>query len=125
MVCIIADKYEEIVYNLPRYHPRGAVTMQKMTLKAYAVKHKISLFNVVKMVKSGKLRSEVVEENGKEVTYILPDPAQNTTEKRQEQTSQPTLSQEELHTLVLSLQEEVARLRQEMDHLKISIGLKG
>jgi polyhydroxyalkanoate synthesis regulator phasin len=125
MVCIIADKYEEIVYNLPRYHSRGAVTMQKMTLKAYAVKHKISLFNVVKMVKSGKLRSEVVEENGKEVTYILPDPAQNTTEKRQEQTSQPTLSQEELHTLVLSLQEEVTRLRQEMDHLKISIGLKG
>jgi polyhydroxyalkanoate synthesis regulator phasin len=98
--------------------------MKKMTLKAYAVKHKISLFNVVKMVKSGQLQSEVVEENGKEITYILPDSKQNTAKETPEQT-QPTLSAEELHSLVLSLQEEVTRLRQEMDHLKISMGLKG
>jgi len=49
--------------------------MQKVTIKAYAVKHKLSIFNVMKMVKSTKLKTEVVEENGKEVTYILLDEA--------------------------------------------------
>ena len=49
--------------------------MQKVTIKAYAVKHKLSIFNVMKMIKSGKLKSEIVEENGKEVTYIRLDEA--------------------------------------------------
>ena len=42
--------------------------MQKITIKAYAVKHKLSIFNVMKMVKSGKLKIEIAEENGKEIT---------------------------------------------------------
>ena len=98
--------------------------MGKMTLKQYAVKSKLSLFNVVKMVKSGELKSETVEEDGKEVTYVLVDensyaaPAEKTEEKK------PVLTPEVLHELVLSLQEEVERLRREMDSLKISIGLK-
>jgi len=45
--------------------------MERMTIKNYATRNKLSIFNVVKMVKSGALKSEVVEENGKEVTYIL------------------------------------------------------
>ena len=49
--------------------------MEKVTIKAYAVKHKLSIFNVMKMLKSGKLKSEIVEENGKEVTYIVLDEA--------------------------------------------------
>jgi len=49
--------------------------MQKVTIKAYAVKHKLSIFNVMKMIKSGKLKSEIVEDNGKEVTYIRLDEA--------------------------------------------------
>ena len=44
-------------------------------MKAYAVKHKLSLFNVVKMVKSGKLPTETVMENGKDVIYVLIDEA--------------------------------------------------
>jgi len=51
------------------------MVMQKVTIKAYAVKHKLSIFNVMKMIKSGKLKSEIVEENGKEVTYIRLDEA--------------------------------------------------
>jgi signal-transduction protein with cAMP-binding, CBS, and nucleotidyltransferase domain len=47
--------------------------MQKVTIKAYAVSHKLSMFNVMKMVKAGKLKSEVVEEEGRDVTYILLD----------------------------------------------------
>jgi len=47
--------------------------MQKVTIKAYALKHKLSIFNVMKMIKSKKLQIEMEEENGKEVTYILLD----------------------------------------------------
>ena len=99
--------------------------MERMTLKSYAVKHKLSLFNVVKMVKSGQLKSKTVEENGKEVTYILPEEHSSTdTSKKPENNPAITLSQDEMQNLVLSLQEEVTRLRREMDNLKISMGLK-
>jgi len=36
--------------------------MEKITLKAYAIKHKMSMFQVVKLVKSGKVKSETIEE---------------------------------------------------------------
>ncbi len=49
--------------------------MQRMTIKAYAVKHKLSIYNVMKMARSGKLQTEVLEEEGREVTYILVDEA--------------------------------------------------
>ncbi len=47
--------------------------MEKVSLKAYAVKHKLSLFNVVKMTKSGQVPTEIVHEDGKDVVYILID----------------------------------------------------
>lgn len=47
--------------------------MEKVSLKAYAVKHKLSLFNVIKMTKSGQIPIETVVENGKDVVYILID----------------------------------------------------
>jgi len=99
--------------------------MERVTLKSYAVKHKLSLFNVVKMVKSGQLKSETVEENGKEVTYILSE-AHSSADNSQKPENNPaiSLSQNEMQNLVLSLQEEVTRLRREMDNLKISMGLK-
>ena len=44
--------------------------MEKLTIKAYATKHKLSIFNVVKMTKSGQLPTQTVEEDGKERVYI-------------------------------------------------------
>lgn len=98
--------------------------MARMTLKQYAVKHKLSLFNVVKMVKSGQLQSETVEEDGKEVTYILPQDTETSQKNPKEESQEISLSNEEMQKLVLSLQDEVTRLRREMDNLKISMGLK-
>jgi len=95
--------------------------MQKMTLKQYAAKHKMSLFNVVKMVKSGALKSESVEENGKEVTYVLVDPSESASKKHKKDTAKKTETTEER---VSRLEDEVARLRRELDTLKISMGLK-
>jgi len=45
--------------------------MQKVTIKAYAVKHKLSIYNVVKMTKSGQVPTQTVVENGKDIVYIL------------------------------------------------------
>jgi len=47
--------------------------MEKVTLKAYAHKHKLSLFNVMKMVNAQKLNTEFVNESGKDVTYVIVD----------------------------------------------------
>ncbi|SFV89911.1 hypothetical protein MNB_SV-4-59 [hydrothermal vent metagenome] len=95
--------------------------MQKMTLKQYAAKHKMSLFNVVKMVKSGALKSESVEENGKEVTYVLVDLSESVSKDSEKDTAKTT---ETTEARVTRLEDEVARLRRELDTLKISMGLK-
>ncbi len=91
--------------------------MKKLTMKAYAVKHKLSIFNVMKMVKSGTLKTEIVEENEKEVTYILLD------EDIEEEVKKGIVSvgkQEELtlREVVNALQKEVKFLREEVGELK-------
>ncbi len=98
--------------------------MKRMTLKQYAVKHKLSLFNVLKMVKNGQLQSETVEENGKEVTYVLPNEAKDTQKSVDTKQPEPALSDDEMKKLLLSLQDEVSRLRHEVDTLKMGMGLK-
>ncbi len=91
--------------------------MQQVTIKAYAVSHKLSIFNVMKMVKSGKLKTEVVEENGKETTYILLD---DETEKEIKEQIIPLKEKVEnrLAEEVQSLRKEVVFLRQEIETLK-------
>ncbi|MDA3947114.1 MAG: hypothetical protein PF439_10605 [Helicobacteraceae bacterium] len=49
--------------------------MKEFTLKEYAVKNKISLFNVMKLAKSGQIPSETRTVNGKEEIVILTDEA--------------------------------------------------
>jgi len=91
--------------------------MQKVTIKAYAVSHKLSIFNVMKMVKSGKLKSEVIEEKGKEITYIQIDDAIETKVKEGiipiESTKKSTLQDE-----IKILSNEVKLLRTEIELLK-------
>ena len=91
--------------------------MKKVTIKAYAVSHKLSIFNVMKMVKSGKLKSEVVEEAGKELTYILLD---NEIEAQVKAGIVPLEQKEEfdMKEVVKLLQKEVGLLREEIEALK-------
>ncbi len=91
--------------------------MQKLTLKAYAIRYKLSIFNVMKMIKSGKLKTEIAQENGKEITYILADEAMQkdiqdgvfSIDKQEELT---------LRGIVKALQKEVKLLREEIEVLK-------
>ena len=84
--------------------------MERITIKAYAVKHKLSIFNVMKMVKSGKVKSEVFNEKGREVTYILFD---EETEKEIKEQIVPMEQKEDL-----MLREEIKFLRKEIQFLR-------
>lgn len=89
-----------------------------MTIKEYAVKHRLSIFNVVKMVKSGELKSETVSEEGKETLYILLDKEKE--KEIREKIISPTESRGEtvLKKDVERLTREVRALRAELEALK-------
>ena len=93
------------------------VYMERMTLKAYAVKHKLSIFNVMKMLKSDKVKSEVFQEKGREVTYILYD---EESEREIEEQIIPIENKEEVQVLetLRVLTQEVQALRKEVEVLK-------
>lgn len=91
--------------------------MEKITLKAYAVKHKLSIFNVVKMIKAGQVPSETVQENGRDVVYILIDEvieAKFTGGIAQEKIQEPYSLKKENDRLkkeIIKLQSEISTLK--------------
>ena len=94
--------------------------MERITIKAYAVKHKLSIFNVMKMVKSGKVKTEVFNEKGRDVTYILFD---EETEKEIREQIVP-VEQKEDHILreeIKFLRKEIQSLREDIEELKKKI----
>ncbi len=96
------------------------VFMERMTIKAYAVKHKLSIFNVMKMIRAGEVKSEVFQEKGREVTYILYDEESEKEISEQivplEQKNEIDLKQE-----MLTLKKELTRLHEEVEVLKKKI----
>jgi len=89
--------------------------MEKVTVKEYARRHKLSIYNVIKMTREGKLKSEKVEENGKEVVYILID------EASEEQVAEEIIPQNPPTSLKeenLLLKAEIKRLKEELAKCK-------
>jgi len=86
--------------------------MERMTIKAYAVKHKLSIFNVMKMVKSGKVKSEVFQEKGREITYILYD------EKSEKEIQEQIVPIEIENKKESHMAEELSQLKQEVQWLR-------
>ena len=83
--------------------------MKKVTLREYAKLHKLSYFNVMKMVNNGDVKSLIEQIEGKEVHYILIEEEQ---EKRVSETIMETSAKK------LTLKEENALLKQEITRLK-------
>lgn len=94
--------------------------MEKMTIKAYAVKHKMSLFNVVKLVKNGKIKSETVVEEGKEKVYIVVDEDDLSVAKEKENEAEKN-EDKTLETRVAQLEAEVEALRREIEDFKVRV----
>ena len=87
--------------------------MDKISIKAYAKKHKLSIFNVVKMARSGQIPTETIMEEGKDVIYVLID---DVVEK---EVSDAIVHEEK--TEPYSLRKENARLKKEIEKLKEEI----
>jgi len=87
--------------------------VQRVSLREYAKKHKLSFFNVMKMVRSGEVKSEMVMEEGKEVWYVLVDAKQEeaVAQKIQAHANQPQTPQEE----IAQLKAEIERLRSALE----------
>jgi len=94
------------------------IQKEKITIKEYAVKHRLSIFNVVKMVKSGELESETVTENGKETLYILLDKEKEKEIKQKIITPSESRDETVLRRDVERLTREVRALRAELEALK-------
>lgn len=94
--------------------------MKKVSIKAYAVKHKLSIFNVIKMVKSKKLKSVEIEEEGKKNIYIILD-------KESEKEVEQNIVYDDYKTShasdMASLKKEVKRLKEEIEEIKRHIPL--
>jgi len=86
--------------------------MKRVSLREYSKLHKLSYFNVMKMVKGGDVKSEIVHENGKDVAYILIDELQ---EKKVSEATIETSAQK------LSLKDENMLLKKEIERLKIEL----
>jgi len=83
--------------------------MKKVTLREYAKLHKLSYFNVMKMAKSGDVKSVIEQIDGKEVQFILVEEEQ---EKRVSESIIETSVQK------LTLKEENALLKKEVERLR-------
>ncbi len=83
--------------------------MEKVTLREYAKRHKLSYFNVMKMAKNGDVKSVIEVEEGKEVTYVLID------EEQEKKVSENII---ETSAKSLTLLEENKLLKQEISRLK-------
>jgi hypothetical protein len=86
--------------------------MKRVSLREYAKLHKLSYFNVMKMVKNADVKSEMVNENGKDVAYVLIDEVQ---EKKVSEAIIETSAQ------TLSLKDENLLLKKEIERLTLEL----
>jgi len=94
--------------------------MSQLTIKEYAIKHKISIFNVMKMVKSQELKTISKIIDGKEITLIIEEEnqvsKQTVTSKALSDDTKQTVQDE-----IEFLKEEVNKLRSELNKLKVTV----
>ena len=92
---------------------------EMMRIKEYAVKHKMSIFQVIKKIKAGELASRSVEEDGKEVTYVIVDDAKASAEDRVKKAKHET---DDVQAEIAALKSEIKLLKREVAQLKKMMG---
>ena len=92
--------------------------MNLLSIKAYGQKHKLSLFNVMKMTKSGKLESHEVEVDGKMRMMIVDDTEKKNSPAVERKAEKKALTMSEMTEEITKLQESLALLRKEVESLK-------
>jgi len=92
--------------------------MPYLSIKEYAIKHKISIFNVMKMIKSKQLDTITKLVDKKEIIYIIDNDTPN---KHQKTLSEAPSIQNDIQTEVEQLKQEIAKLRSELNTLKVTV----
>ena len=91
--------------------------MKKIPARDYAREHRISLFEVIRKANRGELRSEIIEEKGHKVTYILlEEEGKSSEENRQKKKSETKqegkdFDETRLYKQLESMEEEIRTLR--------------
>ncbi len=87
--------------------------MEKVTLREYSKRKKLSYFTVMKLVRNGEVESETVVEEGKDVSYILlDDEAKKDTQKKRVNITPQTVTLQEENML---LKEEIVKLKEALE----------
>jgi hypothetical protein len=89
--------------------------MEKLTIREYATKHKLSTFNVVKMTRSGELQTETIEKDGKEILLICIDEVM---EKEVSKKIEKKRESRGLRAENLMLKKEIVRLKEALENCK-------
>ena len=104
-------------HSLSRSFVERSLTVKKITARDYAREHRISLFEVIQKANRKELLSEIVEEKGRKVTYILLDEeeksSENNRQKKKSDTKQEGKDFDEtrLYKQLESMKEEIRALR--------------
>ena len=87
--------------------------MERVSVREYARRRKLSIFQVIRKINRGELKSESVEENGVKVQYVLIDnsSADNDSPTKEEFSPEPDTERS-------SLSEEIALLRRKVEQLE-------
>ncbi len=83
--------------------------MEKLTIREYATKHKLSTFNVMKMTKSGELKTEVIMIDGKESLLIM---IEDSIEEKVEKVIEKKHEPRSLKVENMLLKKEIVRLKE-------------
>ena len=86
--------------------------MEKVSLREYAKRHKLSYFNVMKMVKNGDIKSVIETVGSKELEYVL-------IEEEQEKRVNESIIETSAKTL--TLKDKNMLLKKEIERLKLAL----
>ncbi|ADV46715.1 hypothetical protein [Nitratifractor salsuginis] len=89
--------------------------MEKIPVREYARRHRMSLFEVIKKINNEELKGETVEENGRKVQYVLLETPSDEVKKEPKVAPQA----HPLHPLETNrLMEEIRDLRKRVERLE-------
>ena len=91
--------------------------MKRLTLKQYATKNRVSIFNVIKMIQRGELEAVEEESDGKKIVYVILSEEKKDNESGDDIVSSDEDARDEMEKLLKTID----RLNSEILELKETI----
>ena len=91
--------------------------MKRLTLKQYATKNRVSIFNVIKMIQRGELEAVEEESDGKKIVYVILSEEKKDNESGDDIVSSDEDARDEMEKLLKTID----KLNSEISELKETI----